>query len=107
VFPIGIDLFISTGQYLLDRVQWAASDFDKFAPPQFGSYFHVPDIWLLLLFFAAFFEEVIFRGLLQTRFIHRYKLFLGIFLVGIGGQLFIFSQTFLFCVLLIGECSLG
>jgi hypothetical protein len=42
VFPIGIDLFISTGQYILDRVQWAASDFGKFAPPQFGSYFNVP-----------------------------------------------------------------
>jgi membrane protease YdiL (CAAX protease family) len=71
VFPIGIDVFISAGQYILDRAQWAANDFGKLAPPQFGPYFQVPDIWLLLLFFAAFFEEVIFRGQLQTRFIHR------------------------------------
>jgi len=96
VFPIGIDLFISTGQYILDRVQWAASDFGKFAPPQFGSYFNVPDIWLLLLFFAAFFEEVIFRGLLQTRFIHRYGLFRGIFLVGIVWAAFHFFSDFSF-----------
>jgi membrane protease YdiL (CAAX protease family) len=96
VFPIGIDLFISTGQYILDRVQWAASDFGKFAPPQFGSYFNVPDIWLLLLFFAAFFEEVIFRGLLQTRFIRRYGLFRGIFLVGIVWAAFHFFSDFSF-----------
>jgi membrane protease YdiL (CAAX protease family) len=95
-FPIGIDLFISTGQYILDRVQWAANDFGKFAPPQFGSYFNAPDIWLLLLFFAAFFEEVIFRGLLQTRFIHRYGVFRGIFLVGIVWAAFHFFPDFSF-----------
>jgi membrane protease YdiL (CAAX protease family) len=96
VFPIGIDVFISAGQYVLDRAQWAANDFGKFAPPQFGSYFNVPDIWLLLLFFAAFFEEVIFRGLLQTRFIHRYGLFRGIFLVGIVWAAFHFFSDFSF-----------
>jgi hypothetical protein len=47
VFPIGIDVFISAGQYIVDRAQRAANDFGKFAPPQFRSYFHVPDIWLL------------------------------------------------------------
>lgn len=96
VFPIGIDVFISAGQYIVDRAQWAANDFGKFAPPQLGSYFHVPDIWLLLLFFAAFFEEVIFRGLLQTRFIHRYGLFRGIFLVGIVWAAFHFFSDFSF-----------
>src|SRR5258708_7499043 len=82
-FPSSIDVFISLGQYLLGRAYWAAHYFGKFAPPQFGSYFNVPDIWLLLLFLGAFCEEVIFRGLLQTRFIHRYGLYRGIFLVGI------------------------
>jgi membrane protease YdiL (CAAX protease family) len=96
VFPIGIDLLISAGQYALDRAQWAASDFGKFAPPQFGSYSNVPDIWLLLLFFAAFSEEVIFRGLLQTRFIHRYGLYRGIFLVGIVWAAFHFFSDFSF-----------
>lgn len=82
-FPACIDFLISTGQYLVDRAHWAAHDFGRFEPPQFGSYFSVPDVWFLLLFFAAFFEEVIFRGLLQPRFIHRYGLYRGIFLVGI------------------------
>ena len=82
-FPIAIDVVISMGQYVLDRSQWAARDFGKFAPPQFESYFDVPSIWLLLLFFGALFEELIFRGLLQTRFIGRYGVYRGIFLVGI------------------------
>lgn len=48
-FPISIDIFISSGQYVVDRAQWAARDFGKLGPPLLGSNFHVPDIWLLLL----------------------------------------------------------
>lgn len=95
-FPVGIDVFISAGQYMLHRAQWAARDFGKFAPPQFGSYFNLPDIWLFLLFFSAFFEEVIFRGLLQTRFTHRYGLYRGIFLVGMVWAAFHFFSDFSF-----------
>lgn len=95
-FPACIDFLISTGQYLVDRAHWAAHDFGKFEPPQFGSYFAVPDVWFLLIFFAAFFEEVIFRGLLQTRFIHRYGLYHGIFLVGIVWAAFHFYSDFSF-----------
>jgi membrane protease YdiL (CAAX protease family) len=95
-FPTGIDVFISAGKYMLDRALWAARDFGKFAPPQFGSYFNVPDIWLLLLFFGAFLEEVIFRGLIQTRFIQRYGLYRGIFLVGIVWAAFHFFSDFSF-----------
>jgi membrane protease YdiL (CAAX protease family) len=83
VFPIGIAVLLSTGQYLVDRAQWAAHDFGRFSPPQFGAYFDLPDPWLLLAFFAALFEEVIFRGLLQRRFVERYGIYRGIFLVGI------------------------
>lgn len=96
VFPIAIDIFISVGQYVLDRAQWAAHDFAKFGPPNLASYFEVPEIWLLLLFFGAFCEEVIFRGLLQTRFIHRYGLYRGIFLVGIVWAAFHFFSDFSF-----------
>lgn len=95
-FPISIDIFISSGQYVLDRAHWAARDFDQLGSPQFGSYFNVPDLWLLLLIFAAFFEEVIFRGLLQTRFIHRYGLYRGIFLVGVVWAAFHFFSDFSF-----------
>ena len=92
-FPTSIDVFISSGQYVLERAQWAAHDF---GPPQLGSYFKVPHILLLLLIFGAFFEEVIFRGFLQTRFIHGYGLYRGIFLVGVIWAAFHFFSDFSF-----------
>lgn len=96
VFPTGIDIFISVGQFLLDRARWAAVGFGKFEAPRFGSYFAVPDAWLLFLIFGVFFEEVIFRGLLQPRFIQRYGLYRGIFLVGTVWAAFHFVSDFSF-----------
>ena len=81
-FPIGIAVLLSTGQYLVDRSYWAAHYFGRFSPPQFRTYFDLPDPWLLLAFFSALFEEMIFRGLLQRRFVQRYGIYRGIFLVG-------------------------
>jgi membrane protease YdiL (CAAX protease family) len=95
-FPTGIDIFISVGQYKLERAQWAVQDFGKLDPPQLTAYFEIPETWLLLLFFSAFCEEAIFRGLLQTRFIHRYGLYRGIFLVGIVWAAFHFFSDFSF-----------
>jgi membrane protease YdiL (CAAX protease family) len=93
-FPVGIAVLFSTGQYLLDRSIWAARNFGKGFPPQFGSYFGFPDPWLLLLFFPALFEELIFRGLLQRRFVQRYAVYRGIFLVGIVWAAFHFFSDF-------------
>ncbi|HEX4544116.1 MAG TPA: CPBP family intramembrane glutamic endopeptidase, partial [Candidatus Acidoferrum sp.] len=95
-FPVGIAVFFSTGQYLFDRAIWAARDFGKGFPPQFGSYFGFPDPWLLLLFFPALFEELVFRGLLQRRFVQRYGVYRGIFLVGIVWAAFHFFSDFSF-----------
>jgi membrane protease YdiL (CAAX protease family) len=81
--PVFIEVLIPTGEYILDRAHWAAYNFGRFAPPQFQSYFDVPNVSLFLLFFPAFFEETIFRGVLQTSFTRRYGLHRGIFLVGI------------------------
>jgi membrane protease YdiL (CAAX protease family) len=94
--PIGIGVVLSTGQYLFDRGQWAAHNFGNMDPPQFGSYFTLPDPWFLLLFFPALFEEMIFRGLLQRRFIQRYGIYRGIFLVGIVWAAFHFFSDFAF-----------
>ncbi len=81
--PFGIAASVSIGHFGFDRIQWVAHGFGNSSPPQIGSYFNLPDPWLLLLFFAALSEEVIFRGLLQPRFIKRYGLHRGIFLVGV------------------------
>jgi membrane protease YdiL (CAAX protease family) len=94
--PIGIGVLLSTGQYLFDRAQWTAQSFGTLDSPQFWSYFTLPDLWLLLLFFSAFFEEVIFRGFLQHRFIQRYGIYRGIFLVGIVWAAFHFFSDFSF-----------
>ena len=82
-FPIGISVLASMAHYFVDRVDWAAHDFWRLSPPQFRNYFDFPDPWLLLNFFPALFEEMIFRGLLQRRFVQRYGIYRGIFLVGI------------------------
>jgi membrane protease YdiL (CAAX protease family) len=69
--------------YLYDRADWAAHSYGKFHPPLFGDYFGVPEAWMVTLFFAAFAEEVIFRGVLQRHFIERFGAWRGICFVGI------------------------
>lgn len=91
-FPIGIAALISAAQYLLARAQWAAHGFGREAPPILGSFLNLPDPWLYLLIFSAFFEEMIFRGLLQHRFVHRYGIHRGIILVGIVWAAFHFHS---------------
>jgi membrane protease YdiL (CAAX protease family) len=90
--PIGIAALISTAQYLLVRAQWAAHAFGIEVPPTLGSFFNLPDPWLYLLIFSAFFEEMIFRGLLLRRFVQRYGIHRGIILVGIVWAAFHFHS---------------
>ena len=82
LFPVGISSLISMSQFLVGRFQWAHGFGDRWEP-QLESYFALPDPWLFLLFFAAFAEEIVFRGLLQQRFIERYGKYRGVFLVGV------------------------
>ena len=92
--PVGTGVLMSAGHFLVDRALWAARDFTRLSPPEFRSYVNVPDPYLLLLFFAAFLEEMIFRGLLQKRFIQRYGLSRGIFFVGVVWAAFHFFSDF-------------
>jgi len=80
--PVSIALIISTGSYLFDRASWVAHGFGNQAAPLFETYFTIPDPWLLLMFFAACFEEIVFRGYLRETLAFRYGLFRGIFLTG-------------------------
>jgi membrane protease YdiL (CAAX protease family) len=91
-FPIGIAALIAAAQYLLARTQWAADGFGREVPPALGSFFDLPDPWLYLSILPAFLEEMIFRGLLQRRFIQRYGIHRGIFLVGIVWAAFHFHS---------------
>lgn len=94
--PCVIDILISLGLYARDHMQWAAQGVGILEPPHFRSYFFVPN-WLT--FFGAievFAEELIFRGLLQTKLTRRYGLYRGIFLVGIVWAAFHFYWDFSF-----------
>jgi len=81
--PLLVTLSPAIVRFLLDRVHWAAQDYGRYAPPRWQDYLPVPEWWTIALVFAAFAEEVIFRGVLQSRFVDRYGARRGIFLVGI------------------------
>ena len=95
-FAVGIDLLMSMGQYLSERVQWAAHSFGRFGPPSLETYFSLPDPWLLLMLLAAFCEELIFRGLLQARFVERFGVYRGVCIVGIVWAAYHFFGDFSF-----------
>ena len=92
-FAIGIPLLISAGEYLWERAQFVRHDVGTVVWEP-GTYLHLPDPWLLLLFFPALIEEIIFRGFLQPRLTRRYGLYRGIFLVGIVWAAFHFPSDF-------------
>lgn len=81
--PAGISICLSSGQFLTDRVLWATWDRETQMPPKFGHYFAAGHLLLLLAFAEASFEEIVFRGVLQSQFIRRFGLHRGIFLVSI------------------------
>ena len=96
MIPVGTSVVISVCQFLVDRALWAAHDFRRLSALELKSYFGMPDPRFFLLFFAAFFEEMIFRGLLQRRLIQKYGMYRGIFLVGIVWAAFHFFSDFSF-----------
>jgi membrane protease YdiL (CAAX protease family) len=79
--------------YVWDRIQWAASASGSYAP-QPATYFEFPissELWLLV---PALVEEIAWRGFLQPRFVRRYGIARGIFLVGLVWGAFHFSGDF-------------
>jgi membrane protease YdiL (CAAX protease family) len=52
-------------------------------PPTIGEYFGSFNLFLLFLAFGALAEEIVFRGILQTKFIQFFGQFRGIFLVSL------------------------
>jgi membrane protease YdiL (CAAX protease family) len=78
-------------QYVFDRIHWAAYDFGRSGPPVFLSYFLPLPRWpALFMLLGVLVEEIGWRGYLQPRFISRYGLYRGIFLVGVVWAVFHF-----------------
>ena len=80
--------------YLRDRIVWAHIHQVFTYPPNFPSYFGLPRLSALWYLLPAFVEEIAWRGYLQPRFIRRYGLWRGIFLVGLVWGAFHFSSDF-------------
>jgi len=81
LFPVAISVIISGGQSILYFIRSYSSP-TMFYP--WRLFFALPSIWQLgLVLPFALFEEVLFRGILQPHFIHRYGILRGIFLLGI------------------------
>jgi membrane protease YdiL (CAAX protease family) len=94
IFPIAINLIPNLIAYLSDRVHWAIFEFSRFSPPIFASYFHIPNSYFFWYLFAAGFEEIIWRGYLQPRFVQRFGIIRGIFLLGLAWSAFHFLGDF-------------
>ncbi len=80
--------------YLNDHISWSTLTPIIEWPLQLHSYFAFPEASLLWHLAPAFAEEVAWRGYLQPRFIRRYGLWRGIFLVGLVWGAFHFSGDF-------------
>lgn len=80
--------------YVYARILWGAHGWGKYAPPSLDNYFGLPSVASIWYFVPALVEEIAWRGYLQPRFIRRYGLVRGIFLVGIVWGAFHFFWDF-------------
>jgi membrane protease YdiL (CAAX protease family) len=94
LIPIVINSASSIWGYLKDRVHWAGFDFGRFGPPLLSTYFEFPQALFFWYLPAAVFEEIIWRGYLQPRFIRRFGVIRGIFLLGLVWSAFHFMGDF-------------
>ena len=87
--------FLRLVMYAHDRTVWASTEFGKFEAPRVGMYFLAPQ-WSLFpeLLPAALFEEIIYRGYLQPRFIRRYGVLRGLVILGLLWAAFHFHWDF-------------
>lgn len=88
--------FIPAAIFAHDRFAWSATGFKRHSfPPTLTDYFVLPG-WTAAVQYlpGAFFEEVIFRGYLQLRFVKRYGLMRGLVIVGVVWGAYHFSGDF-------------
>lgn len=92
--PVGINAVVSLGQYFVDRVLWFIDRGKTLELPVIASYYALPHGSLPFLAFAAFLEEMVFRGLLQPYLVRRYGALRGIFFVGVVFAAWHFNDDF-------------
>jgi membrane protease YdiL (CAAX protease family) len=94
VIPVAIAYVGPLASYLHSRILWTVHFWGKYDPPLPGAYFRLPNVHSLWYFGPALAEEIAWRGFLQPRFIRRYGLVRGIFLVGVVWGAFHFFWDF-------------
>ncbi len=94
IFPIAIWQMTGLIAYLVDLLHWTAFEFGDSLPPVFDLYFQFPSAIYAWLFIAAGFEEIVWRGYLQPRFVLRFGLMRGLFLLGLIWSAFHFHSDF-------------
>ncbi len=80
--------------YLEARIQWSTHEWGRAFTPSLESFLGLPHLISAWYLAHALVEEIAWRGYLQPRFIRRYGLYRGIFLVGIVWGAFHFSSDF-------------
>lgn len=94
VIPISVNWASNIVAYLKDRIHWAGFEYGKFGPPLLRTYFQFPQALFFWYLPAAVFEEIIWRGYLQPRFVRRFGILQGIFLLGLVWGAFHFLGDF-------------
>jgi membrane protease YdiL (CAAX protease family) len=89
-FPTAIEFVPNLIVYVSDRIHWATFDFGKVDAPIFSTYFSTLNPLFLWWLIPPALEEVMWRGYLQPRFVQRFGVMRGIFLLGISWSAFHF-----------------
>jgi membrane protease YdiL (CAAX protease family) len=83
LLPAAIANVAPLASYLHARMRWTAYGWGKYFPPSPSAFFELPSVSSIWCFVPALVEEIAWRGYLQPRFIRRYGLVRGIFVVGV------------------------
>jgi membrane protease YdiL (CAAX protease family) len=95
LFSTLIEQFVPIIEYLRARIHWATFEVGKFFSPSLDSYFTIPRSSTFADYLpTAFFEEIVWRGYLQPRFVARFGIYRGIFLLSLAWGAMHFQTDF-------------
>jgi membrane protease YdiL (CAAX protease family) len=83
VVPVAIAYVAPVASYIHARILWSLDGWGKLAPPSRSSFLGLPPASAGAYLFYPLVEEIAWRGYLQPRFVRRFGLVRGIFLVGV------------------------
>jgi membrane protease YdiL (CAAX protease family) len=94
VIPAAIAYVAPVASYLHARIPWSLDGWGKLVPPSPSSFLGLPPASAGPYLLYPLVEEIAWRGYLQPRFVRRYGLVRGIFLVGVVWGAFHYIRDF-------------